>query len=254
MPPMALLGSGEFEAWTEPVDRWLLERARPDRDGSVLVLPTASAPEGDGVFERWAEMGLAHFRGLGVPALAVPLKTREDAARPALAALLERASVAYFSGGNPAYLAATLAGSAFWSALLAQLDRGLAYAGCSAGVASLGEAAPDSSVRDLGAVMGKPGLGLFPGLHLAPHWDALDRFVPGLRALIVESVPDNRRLLAIDERTALVGDGRTWTVLGSGGVELRAGGEVSRWEPGDHVEMAILPEERMVAEDARGGG
>ena len=37
----AFLGSGEFQPWHEGIDRWLLDRA--DGDGSVLVVPTASA-------------------------------------------------------------------------------------------------------------------------------------------------------------------------------------------------------------------
>lgn len=90
---MALLGSGEFEPWTEAADRWLLERT--SGDGTVLILPLASAPEGDGVFDRWADMGLRHYDRLGVPSEVVPLKTRQDAERPELAAMLERASMVY---------------------------------------------------------------------------------------------------------------------------------------------------------------
>ena len=75
----ALLGSGEFEPWTEDVDRWLLDRATGD--GTVLILPAASAPEGDSVFEMWANMGLTHYGRLGIPAEVVPLKRRKDAER-----------------------------------------------------------------------------------------------------------------------------------------------------------------------------
>jgi cyanophycinase-like exopeptidase len=103
---MALLGSGEFEPWTEEVDRWLLDRA--SGDGSVLILPAASAPEGDEVFNRWAEMGLRHYEGLGIPAEVLQLKTKDDAQRADMSSRLDEASVAYFSGGNPAYLAAVL--------------------------------------------------------------------------------------------------------------------------------------------------
>lgn len=41
----ALLGPGEFEPWAVGVDRWVLARARTG-DPRVLILPTASAPEG----------------------------------------------------------------------------------------------------------------------------------------------------------------------------------------------------------------
>src|SRR5882724_1349827 len=54
-----LFGSGEFLPWAEPVDTRLVESSSR-RDGRVLVVPTASAPEGDAVFERWAAMGTEH--------------------------------------------------------------------------------------------------------------------------------------------------------------------------------------------------
>ena len=66
-PLVGLLGSGEFLRWAGEVDRALLERARAG-DGRVLVLPTASAPEGETIFGRWAAMGLAHYGELGIPA------------------------------------------------------------------------------------------------------------------------------------------------------------------------------------------
>src|SRR5262249_42041700 len=146
MALFALLGSGEFEPWTEPVDRWLLEHATGD--GRIVVLPTASAPEGDDVFEGWASMGLRHYEETGIAAEVVALRTRADAERAELFDRFRGASAVFFSGGNPASLAATLAGTAAWNCILDEMRRGMAYAGCSAGVASLGESCPDSSVRD----------------------------------------------------------------------------------------------------------
>jgi cyanophycinase-like exopeptidase len=232
MPLFGLLGSGEFEPWTEPVDRWLLKRATGD--GSVLILPAASAPEGDEVFERWATMGLERYDELGIPADVVPLKDRDDAERPDLIRMLEGASMAFFSGGNPAHLAGVLIGSAFWEALLSHMDRGMAYAGCSGGVASLGEVAIDSTIGDFdSSELWKPGLRLFPNVYIGPHWDALDRFVPGLQAMFVSAVPAGSVLLGIDERTAIVGDGREWSVIGTGGASLI--GENSRQSFGSGI-------------------
>src|SRR6266540_3223271 len=128
---IALLGSGEVEPSTEEVDRWLLGRATGY--GTVLILPAASAPEGDAVFDRWAEMGLLHYTQLGVPAEVVPLKTGADAERPELSAKLATASMAYFSGGNPAYLAGVLQGSLFWEELLAAVRRGWPTRGAARG-------------------------------------------------------------------------------------------------------------------------
>lgn len=170
---LGLLGSGEFEPWTEVVDQALLERANTG-NGEVLILPTASAPEGDEVFDMWAAKGLDHYRQSGIKADVIPLKTREDAHDPGLIASLGQASMIFVSGGNPAYLATTLAGTPFWQALLQAMADGLAYAGCSAGAACLGQRAPDSSVDQVTAEIWQPGLQLFPSVLVGPHWDALD--------------------------------------------------------------------------------
>jgi cyanophycinase len=237
-PAFALLGSGEFQPWTEEVDRWLLERtAAPD--GPVLILPAASAPEGEQVFDMWADMGLAHYRRLGIPAEVVPLKTRDDADNPDLAAKLKGAAMAYFSGGNPVHLSSTLGGSRFWSGLVEGVERGMAYAGCSAGISVLGELVPDSSLEDpLNPAAWHPGLSLFRDVVLAPHWDMLDTYVPGLSEFLAGLVPDGSRLLAVDEETALVGDGSEWTVMGSGRGRLLADG---RWEQWGHGESFAVP-------------
>jgi len=194
----AFLGSGEFEPWTAEVDRWLLERA-----------------EGDEVFDGWASKGLAHYRELGVPARVAPVRTREDADREDVVAMLRETSVVFVSGGNPWYLAETLRGSAFCRALYERLDDGLAYAGCSAGVACLTETTYDTAADEMrSGEIWKPGLGYARDVLFAPHWDVLDTWVPDAQAFIVASVGPGETLVAIDEDTAIVGDGRVWEVRG----------------------------------------
>lgn len=212
MTTYSLLGSGEFEPWSVEMDRRVLERS--NGDGRVLILPTASAKEGDEVFDGWGAKGLAHFESLGIAAEVVPIKSREDAGRAEFVAKLEGASVAYFSGGNPAFLASVLVDTLFWDALLRAMGRGLAYIGCSAGVACLGDKAPDSGAPRFDDGLWQPGLGVFHHVWFGPHWDALDSFVPGLSSFIVSSVPPGDTLFAIDERTAAVGDGTDWGVVG----------------------------------------
>ena len=235
---LGLLGSGEFEPWTEEVDRELLQRSTTG-DGRVLILPTASAPEGDEVFEMWASRGTEHYRRSGIRAEVVQLKTREDAYDPELVASLGRASMVFASGGNPAYLAKTLAGTPFWHELRQALAAGMAYAGCSAGAACLGQAAPDSSVRELTFEAWQPGLELLPSVYVGPHWDALDSYIPGLREFFIAAVPDDGKLLAIDETTAIVGDGNGWTVIGSGSAALMANGEWLKVAAGDSFSAAL---------------
>lgn len=236
----AFLGSGEFEPWTDPIDRALVDAARgAHAPGPVLVLPTASAHEGDGVFDGWAAMGLAHFRAAGIAAEVGSLRDRPDASSPDLLAALERAAVVYFSGGNPARLAATLAGTPFWTRLVARLDDGLAYVGCSAGVASLGMIAPDSDRDPSDGSIWQPGLGLFPTTLFGPHWDALDTYADGLTAMIVASVPPGATLVGIDEETAMVGDGVAWRIVGRGGVHVLRDGAWSHAQGGSALELRL---------------
>jgi cyanophycinase len=235
---LALLGSGEFEAWHDEVDRWLLDRA--DGDGGVLVVPTASAPEGDEVFDRWGAKGLDHYRRLGVPAEVLPLKSEVDAARPDLVDRLDHASLVFFSGGNPWYLSRVLDGSPFWDRLCDRLQQGLAYAGCSAGVACLTEMTYDTETDDLTDVWQR-GLGFMGGgLLFAPHWDIVDSWIPGAREFITSSTPEGGTLVALDEDTAMVGDGARWIVHGRQRVHVYRSGSWTDHPAGASFELDLL--------------
>jgi cyanophycinase len=233
----ALLGSGEFEPWHEDVDRWLLEHA--DGDGSVVISPAAAAPEGDATFDTWAAKGLAHYERMGVPARVLPLKTREDADREEVAEMVDGASVIFFSGGNPWYLATILAGSAVWARLQDRLLDGLAYAGCSAGVACLTELTYDSATQDFEQVF-KPGLGYVRNTLFAPHWDIVDSWIPGARASITAAAPGGGVLVALDEDTAMVGDGSAWTVHGRQAIHVYRGGAWTDHVAGATFDLALV--------------
>lgn len=220
-----LLGSGEFEPWSEEAERAALARATGD--GSVLVLPTASAPEGDDVFDRWAAMGLGHYDAIGVAARVVPLKDRADAERAALAELVVDTSLIFFSGGSPRYLADTLAGSAFWSAVLRALDRGAVYAGCSAG-AMVASRTPDGRPRLGGRWLA--GLDLVPNVRFGAHWNRM-RYLPGFRG--APTAHADGWFVGIDERTAILGDGVDWTVYGHGRAAVRADGRERSYRLGE---------------------
>ncbi len=219
-----LLGSGEFEPWSEEVER----EALGGRAGHVAICPTASAPEGDEVFERWAGMGLEHYAAMGVPAEVVPLRTRADAEDPASAASIEKAAMVFFSGGNPRYLADTIATTPFWEALVERLDAGTVYAGCSAG-AMVASRSPDARPR-FGAAWAA-GLSLVPGGSFLPHWDRA-RHIPGLRAFATAKAGGGW-FAGIDERTAILGDGADWRVFGLGSVTFRLDGTTRRVPAGE---------------------
>ncbi|MGH2529414.1 MAG: hypothetical protein ACRDH0_08820 [Actinomycetota bacterium] len=58
------------------------------------------------------------------------------------------------------------------------------------------------------------GLDLIPGMGFGVHWDKV-RFIPMLRPCIMSRGGSRRVVRGIDERTAILGDGRQWTVLGT---------------------------------------
>lgn len=232
-----LLGSGEFQPWSRAVDDWLL--ARTTGDGRVLILPTASAPEGDEVFASWADSGMRHFAEAGIAAEVLDVRDRTDAEDAGMVERVRGASVVYASGGNPAYLAASLANSGLWRAVLAGLDRGMGYIGCSAGAACLGRRAPDSTVDSLGPELWAAGLGYFSRTWFGPHWDVLERFLPGIVEHLEQVVPVGDLLMGLDEQTAVVGDGEHWQVLGRGNVHLRLAGSWRQYGAGDDLVVSL---------------
>lgn len=215
MSTFLLLGSGEFEPWSTEVERLALADATGD--GSVLVTPTASAAEGDHVFERWARMGLDHYAADGVHAEILPVKVRQDAFRDDLVQRAAAASMIYFSGGKPTRLAEVMRESPLLEAILGAMARGAVWAGCSAGAMVV------SRERDAGGRRGTSwlfGLGLVPHASFGVHWDRAAR-IPGVQWWMTSRLPEDTWFVGIDERTAILGDGEAWTVHGTGSVTVR---------------------------------
>jgi cyanophycinase len=213
-----LMGSGEFEPWSKEIEAAALD----GRPGPVAVLPTASSAEGDDVFGRWGRMGLEHYAAAGIDARLVPVKTREDADREEIARQLEGAAMVFFSGGKPQHLAETIHGTRLWDALLAALDAGTVYAGCSAGALIASQSREQR--RERGVRTGWVyGLGLVPHVSFGVHWDKV-KVIPGLRSVVMSRIPPGSWFVGLDERTAILGDGRRWRVYGVGEVTVRHAG------------------------------
>ena len=113
----------------------------------VAILPTASYPDGEEVFDRWAAMGVAHFGGLGAEVEPVLVRDRASADDTGFAQAVGEADLVYLSGGKPGYLLQTLEGSAVGRAIAAAHERGAVLAGCSAGAMVLAGHTFDFRVR-----------------------------------------------------------------------------------------------------------
>src|SRR5579859_5914013 len=162
-----------------PIDSILLhELPHPRR---VVIVPTASAPDGPGVPERWAKMGVDHFMILGAKAEAVMVLTRSDAENANLAARIAAANFVYLSGGKPRYLVDTLRDTACWRAIAGIYAAGGVVAGCSAGAMALAEQMVGfPRMSDFPRVWSTvPGLALAPGFAVVPHFDEMPKLLVG---------------------------------------------------------------------------
>jgi cyanophycinase len=228
--PVALVGAGEFLPAMADVDAGLLAStgvARP----RVVVLPTASYPDGEDVFERWASMGVAHFAALGAEVEPVLVRDRAGADDPAAAQAVGEADLIYLSGGKPDYLRLSLEGSAVGAALAAAHERGAVLAGCSAGAMILAGHAFDFRFRLLPwPLRWGPGLGFAPRISVVPHYNA---WPEPLSALIALQAPQGSVVLGIDEETAVIGRDGSWQVHGAARVTVWRGRHRERFRAGD---------------------
>jgi cyanophycinase len=197
----------------------------------VAILPTASYPDGEPVFQRWAAMGVAHFGGLGAEVEPVFVRDRDGADDPAAAQAVGEADLVYLSGGKPSHLLHALDGTAVGRALAAAHDRGAALAGCSAGAMALAGHAFDFRVR----LMPFPlrwgsGLGFAKGVSVVPHYDA---WPEPFTALIAFQAPRGSVVLGIDEDTAVVGRDGGWQVHGAARVTVWRGHRRERFRAGE---------------------
>ncbi len=213
--PLVLCGSGEFTPAMADADRAILTEIGPRRV-RVAIVPTAAGLEDTP--KSWIAMGTAHFAELGADAAGVMVLNRADAEDPRHSDSIANADWIYFSGGKPGYVVETLAGTPFWSNVVARHRAGAVLAGASAGAMMLGSRTfhfPDG-VDETGLprrVAVRDALGLLPGILVAPHFDA----VPAALWRTWSQVwPEQHRILGIDEDTAIVERGGGWDVVGKG--------------------------------------
>lgn len=228
--PVALVGAGEFLPVMADLDTRLLEstgRARP----RVAILPTASYPDGEVVFQRWAAMGVEHFAGLGAEVEPVLVRDRASADDLAAAQAVGEADLVYLSGGKPGYLASVLHGSAVGRAIDGVHRRGGILAGCSAGAMALAGHTFDFRVRFAPwPLRWQPGLGVAPRIAVIPHYDA---WPEPFSLLIALQAPRGGVVIGIDEETGVIGRDGSWQVEGRSRVTVWRGRHRERFRVGE---------------------
>jgi cyanophycinase len=228
--PVALVGAGEFLPPMAEFDLGLLaatSRSRP----RVVVLPTASYPDGEDVFQRWAAMGVEHFSALGAEVEPVLVRDRSAAEDAAHVQAIGEADLVYLSGGKPEYLRAIVTGTAVGRAISEAHARGAVIAGCSAGAMVLADRLLDMRRGFLPwPLRWRAGLGFISGAAVIPHYDGLPEPFSALMAL---QAPRGAAVLGIDEGTAVVGRNGSFQVHGRARVTVWRGRRRERFRHGE---------------------
>jgi cyanophycinase len=232
--PIALVGSGEFLPVMNDIDAGLLAasgRSRP----RVVILPTASWPDGEDVFRHWVEMGTEHFTALGAEVEPVFVRDRLDADDDAPVQAIGEADLVYLSGGKPGHLTDSLLGTRVGDALVAAHARGAALVGCSAGAMILASRQFDFRARRLlWPLRWRDSLDLVPSATVIPHYDA---WPEALSAAFVLQSPRGLATLGIDEETAAIGRDGSWQVQGAGRVTVWHGRHRERFRRGEVFQL-----------------
>lgn len=203
--PLVLAGSGEYTPAMDIVDTFLLERVS---GRNVVLIATSCAQEGEDVMTKWEQMGVEHFRRLGVEALPVRIKDREDADVAGHAERIAEAGLVWFSGGSPVYLAQTFHETAAWRALEAANRRGAAVAGASGGLGVLNAHIPSTDTD------GPTALGLAAPVRAMAHFDRAEQRRPEFIERVVGSLHPGQMAIGVDEDTTVVWTDGAWRVMG----------------------------------------
>lgn len=226
---IALVGSGEYLDFMNSTDTYLLETLGGASSARVALLPTASGLEPDGP-KYWNELGLSHFKKLGVSDVrATHIVDGDSAADPEQLALLRNVDFYYYSGGNPKHTIDTMRGSPAWEIIFSAYQHGAVLAGCSAGAMAIG--AYTISIRQMmsgGAPDWVPSLGVVPNVVVFPHFDRMASFIDNATfQMLLSMLPAGIVVVGVDENTALVriqapGTGKParWRVMGHQTVKI----------------------------------
>jgi cyanophycinase-like exopeptidase len=225
---LALVGSGEYTPAMLEVEAGLIA-GRPDR---YVQIPAAASAEGEDRIRYWIELGRAQAGRMGVKAVPLDVRSREDATDPAIVEQVPGAGLIYLSGGSPTLLARILRDTPLWTAIVDAWENGAALAGCSAGAMVMAAQVPDLRHPR----RGEAGLGLLPHIRVLPHFDRMLGWMPDIltRPFFREA---DIHVVGVDEDTALVGGPEEFTVQGRQSVWLLSDGRRRQFRSGEQVTL-----------------
>lgn len=218
---LALMGGEEFTAEMISADEFLLSYLP---SAKVAILPTAAGQEPDR--EKWIAAGVAYFASLGALSAGLDMKDAAAAADPRILNALKEFNFYYFSGGDPDYLLTVLKDSPAWRLIHSRYQSGEAIlAGSSAGAMVMGRLVWAKVYKYINHGLVEPWE---PGLEVTnfgilPHFDAISRdFSADQIAQMTANIPNELKLVGIDEATAYINVNGDWSTHGAGKVHIPA--------------------------------
>ncbi len=206
-------------------DRPILKEVARRTGGGRLVVMTVASHQPEGYFEMYqqafAELGVTDTREVYV-------HDRTETHDERLLSAFEGATGVFFTGGDQLRITSQIGDTPLEACVQAVYAAGGVVCGTSAGASAMcetmlvtGSARESSRIGDLRMA---PGLGLIRGVIVDQHFAERGRM-----GRLVGAVAQNPRVLGIgiDEDTATVVEGDHFTVLGSGGVTVLDGSDVS---------------------------
>jgi cyanophycinase len=208
---------GGAEERPGPILQEFVRLAGGPEDARIVVMTVASEQH-DAMEEEYR----VAFGKLGVRDIRVLETTgRADADRPESAAVVNRATGVFFTGGDQKRISQFLGKTKLEEALHQGYARGLIIAGTSAGASMMADLMMDEGYSEecprAGVVTLGPGLGFLPGVIIDQHFSQRGRIGRLLTAVAVE--PD-RLGFGIGENVAMVVTGDEVEVIGDGDVTV----------------------------------
>jgi cyanophycinase len=219
--PLVIIGGHEDKEG----ERVILREVANALNGNKLVIATLASREPEEYFESYREA----FKTLGVEELVeLYVEDRAEADDPSKLALLDGAGGVFFTGGDQMRITRHIGGSPVENAIKEVRERGGVIAGTSAGASVMGDtmlsgggSKESPRLGDLGVAS---GLGLLHDVIIDQHFAERGRIG---RLLGVVAGSDKPLGVGIDEDTAIVVNGSSFRVIGSGGAYVIDGTSVS---------------------------
>ena len=210
--PLIIIGGHEDREG----ERVILKEVARRLNGGRLVVATVASHEPDGYFESYRKA----FSAIGVDDLVeLYVEERAESLDESTLAALEGAGGVFFSGGDQLRISSQIGDTPIERRIRELHLAGAVIAGTSAGASVMSETmlikGSSSESHRIGDLHMAPGLGLVRDVIIDQHFAERGRY-----GRLLGAVAHNPRLMGIgiDEDTAIVVEGQSFRVIGSGAV------------------------------------